>query len=180
MLPTDHTMKLISLVDLETTGLDPRTCEIIEMAVIVFDKDTFEIDATYETKVIPRHIETADPKALLINGYRKEDWKDAISLYDAMAHLTLVTAGTQLLAQNVTFDWSFLLEAALKSGMPLTFTRPNLDLPSIAWAKIPHEKVQSWSLRTLCAYLHVRPEDKVHRAMGGASSAFNVYRKLMV
>lgn len=172
-------MKLISLVDLETTGLDPRTCEIIEMAVIVFDKDTLEIVQTFETKVLPEHIETASEKALLINGYKEENWKDAISLKDAMEILKTHVDSTQLLAQNVVFDHGFLETASHQTGIALDFYRPCLDLPSIAWATIPHDKVQSWSLKTLCAYLHIPPEDSVHRAMGGASAAFNCYIKLM-
>ncbi len=172
-------MKLISLVDLETTGLDPRTCEILEVAVIVFDKDTFEIKTTYEAKVKPMHIETASEKALLINGYNEEEWRNAQSLTEVMTRVAAITMGTQLLAQNVVFDYGFLEAAEHQTGITLGFHRPNLDLPSIAWAVIPHEKVQSWSLKTLCAFLHIPPEDKVHRAMGGASSAYNVYTKLM-
>jgi len=172
-------MKRISLVDLETTGLDPRICEIIEMAVIVFDADSLEEIERYETKVLPEHIETASQKALLINGYSEKDWKGAVSLRDAMKELAIRVDGTQLLAQNVVFDYGFLEAAEHETEIKLNFMRPCLDLPSIAWGIIPHEKVQSWSLKTLCAYLRVPPEDSVHRAMGGAQAAFNCYIKLM-
>ena len=172
--------KLISLIDLETTGLDPRTAEIIEMAVIVFDAGTLEIVDSYETKVKPEHIETASEKALMINGYNEEEWKDAVSLQTAMTSLFLYVSGTQLLAQNVIFDYGFLEAAEHQTGIKLNFIRPCLDLPSIAWGIIPHDKLQSWSLKTLCAYLRIPPEPAIHRAMNGAQSAFEVYKKLMV
>lgn len=169
----------IALTDLETTGLDPTIHEIVEMAVIVFDSRTLAISDTLEIRVQPTHLETASPKALEVNGYSEELWQDAVPLKDAMTRFALATAGCNFLAQNVIFDHGFIMAAANVTGTPTAFERPCLDLPSIAYGKIPHAKVQSWSLKTLATYLRIPPEPKVHRAMNGAMTAFEVYKKLM-
>lgn len=169
----------ISLVDLETTGLDATMHEIIEMGVVVFDKTTLEILATLDLRVLPEHLDRASPRALEINGYTPKGWKEAVPLSEAMTRFALVTVGSQFLAQNVVFDWAFIQEASRTTNIPLALERPTLDLPSIAWGKIPHTKVQSWSLKTLATYLGVPPEPKVHRALNGALCGYEVYKALM-
>ena len=169
---------IISLTDLETTGLDPFSHEIIEMGCVVFDSKTLEIITTFESKIAPTHIETASTRALEVNGFLAKDWKYAPSLPYVLTQYAALTSNTVFLAQNVTFDWSFLQAASKAENIPLNFVRPTLDLPSMAVAKIPHDKMQNWSLKTLCVYLGVPPEPKVHRGINGAMTAYEVYKAL--
>lgn len=169
----------IALIDLETTGLSYRKHEIVEIGCVIFDSETLKIEKEFTTKVLPEHLETADPKALEVNGYDPEGWQiNAEPLGAALTALSLHTAGTHFMAQNVCFDWAFLQEASIKTGVPFAFERLKIDLPSIAFGKIPHDKMQSWSLKALCAYLGIPPEDKVHRALSGARKAYEVYKTL--
>lgn len=56
-------------LDLETTGLDPETHEIIEIGAYCNGR-------VFETKVIPTRLETAEQEALEVNGFTDvEDWK---------------------------------------------------------------------------------------------------------
>lgn len=170
----------IALIDLETTGLDPDKHEIIEIGCVLFDDRTFEILCELDIRVIPEHIETADPKALQVNGYRPEDWKDAVPLYKALGLLRAITSEeTKFCAHNMIFDWGFLAAAMKKTGLEMPFERHRIDLFTLAWAHIPHEKMRSWSLKTICAYLQLVPEPKVHRAINGARTAYTVYKRLM-
>lgn len=170
---------IVALVDLETTGLNGNADEIIEIGCIVFDTKTMEILDTMDVKVLPEHIETASPRALEVNGYVEEAWVDAVTLHQAIMTLSEKTRGTTLMAYNVTFDWSFLKTAFETTGHPNEMDYHRLDLLSIAWARLPHHKVSSWSLKTVCIYLGIAPEPKVHRAIHGAEAAYEVYRKLM-
>ncbi len=76
-------------VDIETTGFDPNTHEIVELAyILVRQKGSegreFEVIEEREFKVKPDHIETAEPQALKINGYDEGQWLFANSLAEVM------------------------------------------------------------------------------------------------
>jgi oligoribonuclease (3'-5' exoribonuclease) len=65
----------IVFVDTETTGLNPWTHEIWEVAVVRFDTTTRERRLT-KTWQLPVDVETADPVALEINKFHERRWDD--------------------------------------------------------------------------------------------------------
>lgn len=169
----------IVIVDTETTGLDPFTHELIEIGFIIFDSVTFKIYGQFNFKIKPERIEDANPVALVVNGYNKKDWKDAITIREAMEFFAKATDQCIFMAHNVAFDWSFVEYNLSKLSIPHTLQKNKIDTVSIAWAKIPHHKVSSWSLKTICTYLDIPPEPKIHRAVNGAMCAYQCYKKLM-
>jgi DNA polymerase III epsilon subunit-like protein len=171
-------MKIVS-VDLETTGLDPLKNEIIEIGFVIFDDKDFKIYAQFNLKVKPEHIETAHPKALEVNGYKEEDWKDAISLHQALTFFAKATDKATLIAHNVAFDWAFLEASFNRLEIKHTLNYHKLDTLSMAWIKIPNGKIYSYSLKTICTYLKIPPEDKIHRAVNGAIKCYEVYKELI-
>src|SRR3989338_7177168 len=109
----------ICFVDLEMTGLEAKKHEIVEIGVVKATQPGLKIIETWDVKIRPEHLETADPKALEISGYNPEGWKNAISLKEMMEILTEKTKGT-VLAGFVPFaDYSFLDAAVTKTGIPL-------------------------------------------------------------
>lgn len=60
-------------IDVETTGLDPLVHEIIELTVR-YEPRKGCANPAWHAKIKPEHIETAEPKALEINGYTEEKW----------------------------------------------------------------------------------------------------------
>ena len=59
----------LAFIDVETTGFDPETQEIIELGVVIArptgdDAMDYEIVDEIDLKIKPEHIETADPQAL--------------------------------------------------------------------------------------------------------------------
>lgn len=170
----------IALTDIETTGLKPLKHEIIEIGVVIFDNTTFEIYGQFNFKIKPERIEDADPKALEVNGYNKKDWEDGMTLMKTLNFYAEATEGCVFMAHNAMFDWSFLEVASEQKNVPFKFkTHHKIDTVSIAWAKVPHNKVFSWSLKTLCSYFGIPPEPSVHRAVNGALCTYQVYKKLM-
>ena len=168
----------LAIIDLETSSLDPATGEILEIGLVLIDKDTCTILDVFDQKIHPEHIETADPKALFVNGFNKDDWHDAISLHQALLILSEKVEKAVMMSYCIQFDGSFLDAAYRSTGLqnPLHYHR--LDLLTMAWMKIPHSKMQSWALKTVCSYLNIPPENKVHRGMAGAMKAFAVYQRL--
>jgi len=173
-------MKLI-ICDLETTGLDIIKHEIIELGFIIADSEIFKVYGKFNFKCIPEHIKTASKKALEVNGYDKKVWKnEGIPLKDALLFFSKASENCVFISHNVAFDWSFIDINLNRLDIEIKMDYHKLDTLSMAWALIPHHKLTSWSLKTLCTLLGIPPEPKVHRAINGAEKAFEVYKKLMV
>lgn len=171
-------MKLC-ITDIETSSLDHITGEILEIGFIIADSETFKIYGKFNFKTIPEHIETASKKALEVNGYDPNEWKDAIPLKQALEFFAKASDGCIFMGQNPTFDWGFIEVGFNKYNIKHQLNYHKLDSLSMAYIKIPHDKMQSWSLKSICTYLKIPPEDKVHRSISGAEKCYEVYKELM-
>jgi DNA polymerase III epsilon subunit-like protein len=169
----------IAFTDIETTGVYPEIHEIISIGCVIFDSETLEVVSFFDAKIGPVHLETASPEALKINGYTQEGWKDAYTLKSVLRAYCDQAKDCIFAAHNVLFDYSFILEGCKQSNIMPTFDRHKIDLLSIAWAKIPHDKIEKWSLKSICEYLGIPPEPEIHTALNGAMTGFEVYKKLM-
>ncbi len=132
-----------------------------------------------DVKVKPEHPEIFDPIAKQINGYNEKDWQEAISLEEAIKTYTDKTSGAIFCAHNMIFDYAFITKAIKKYNMVSNFDRHMVDIFTLAWAKIPHDKMIKWSLKTICEYLEIPPEPAIHRGINGAMAEYEVYKKLM-
>ena len=93
-------------IDTETTGLDPTTHEVIEVAIITEHEDG-TVDS-WVSKIAPQRIETAHPKALEINGYTPEAWKDAPTRAEVAPTISKLLKGSVVVGHNVAFDIGFI------------------------------------------------------------------------
>lgn len=167
----------IAMTDLETSGDIFGVHEILEIGLVVFDQNTFEIKNTLNIKTKPLNIENAVPAALERNGYNKKDWQEAVSLKEAMEQYTQKTQGAIFCAYNATFDWGFVNDAFRKTGVKNEMDYHRLDLLSIAWAK-GMAGSEKWSLKTACEMFGVPPEPDPHNALNGAMTAYELFKKL--
>lgn len=100
-------------IDTETTGFDPAKHEIIEIALIdvVFEGGQLKIRSKFETKIKPARLDTASPKALEVNGYTEEGWKDAPTGNSIWPRIRAMIADCKrpiMAGHNVHFDLGFL------------------------------------------------------------------------
>ena len=172
-------MAILALVDCETTGLDPIVHELIEIGLVVFDSRNGHILDEWDIKIKPERPDDGDVAAYACNGYDPVEWESATTLEDAMQQLVERTDGATMMAFNITFDLGFLQAAFKKTGIVDKMARLHLDLLTIAWMKIPHSRMQRWSLRNVCTYLGIKPEPIVHRGGNGARKGWEVYKALM-
>lgn len=169
----------LCFTDVETTGTDPFIHEIIEIGLVVADQRSLQVIGELDIKVEPVHIELASAEALAVNGYAPEDWIDAITLHEAMRFYAAKTAGGIFIAHNAKLDWSFI-EMAFR----LTDTENRMDYHvfcsmSMAWVKM--RKLPGFAgvnLKHLARSLGVPEEPLPHRAINGARTAYEVFRKL--
>jgi len=160
----------IAIVDIETTGLDPTKHEIIEIGCVIFNDRGFEITDWLDVKVRPKHIETADPIALQVNGYNEEEWKDAIGLGEAMSRLMEKAEDAVFCSYPVVFDYPFIQQI----GVEESFSHYKLCLFSMVYSRFG----KPLSMKDACERFDIQPEPKVHRAMNGAMCEYNLYRAL--
>lgn len=174
--------KRLAFVDIETTGTDPLKHEIIEIGCLVArqnDDGTFASVDEFEVKVKPEHIETAEPAALRINGYDEGQWLFAHTLEEALKLLAQkVGEDATMVAHNITFDYSFLVNAHSRLGLSDPFFH-KYDTLTMALMKFKDEEdVQRLSLRALCERFGVKNE-KAHTALADVRATFEVFKKLV-
>ncbi len=154
------------------------THEIIEIGVVLTAPD-LEVIEEFDLKIVPEHIESADPVALKVNHYDEKDWKNALNLKKAMKILADKTKDCIMVGHNVAFDAGFLEYAFNETSIANTMHYHKLDTISIAWAKLHRDpSLEHFSLRELCVRFGIENK-KAHTALSDARATFELYKKLM-
>lgn len=170
----------LAITDIEATGLDWDTHEIIEIGLLVVDQDTLEVTDELDVKVAPRHIEAADPESLRIAGYKEKEWEDALSLELAMELYAKKVKDALFVAHPMTFDFSFIDRAFKETGVKNPMHYHQLDLFSMAWLlKREDEKLDNVTLHELTKHFDLEAEPTPHRAIYGARLTYEILKKLV-
>ena len=170
---------LIAITDLETTGIDFKMHEIIEIGLILIDQHSFEILDSLDLKVRPEHIETASEDALKLNGYNASEWKNSINLKEAMEIYSHKTSCALFCSHNVTFDWSFINEAFGITGVENKMDYHRLDVFTMSWMLLREPNIAGFSLDSISLSLGLETEPIPHRAINGARKAYEVIKKIL-
>ena len=171
----------LAFVDIETTGLDRDTAEIIELGVVIAklkDNELVVIDEI-DIKIAPTHIETADAVALRVNGYDPADWMFAVSIEEAMKLFAEKTAGCVFVAHNIVFDYGFIETNLKRNGIESKLHYHKLDTIALAFAVLQNnDDMGKLSLRALCEKYEI-DNKKAHSAFADAYATYEVFKKLM-
>jgi predicted DnaQ family exonuclease/DinG family helicase len=152
-------------LDLETTGLDPETDEIIEVAAVRFDA-TGVLD-TYQSFVNPgRKLEY---RIALLTGIAAEELESAPHFGAIAGEVERFIGLDPIVGQNPTFDTGFLARKGVQVFGPTydTFELANLLLPGL----------QQRSLGAIADHLGIEFTNR-HRAMADADAARSVFAAL--
>jgi len=176
----------LAFIDLETSGLELEKHEILEIGCVIARQvpreeggAQLEHIAEFEIKVKPKHIETADPVSLEINGYDEKNWQDAVSLKEAMNTVAEKTREAIQVSHNVSFDFMFLEKAFEDTGVKNEMHYHKLDTIPIAFAKLYDvPAVRKFSLRSLCEHFGIENK-KAHTALSDARATYELYKRLM-
>lgn len=155
-------------VDIETTGLNPVSDTIIEVAAITFQDAT--ILDEYSSLVnperdIPEHITN-------ITGITDEMVADAPTMFSVRSRLRPKLADHVLIGHNVEFDLSFLREERLALG--------NHRLDTLTLATILYPDAGRFNLESLAFYLNLPNigEEQSHRAQDDAELTIELFLAL--
>lgn len=159
------------VLDLEMTGLDPKTDKIIEIGALKV-RDGKVID-TYETLLSPGRLLAQRTKEVTqITDEMLIDQPEFATIYPALAAFI---GEDILLGHRILQDYSFLKRAVL-NHLPKgsSFERQGIDTLKIARSCLDAQ--QKKSLPALCDYYQI--PHKPHRAIEDAWATFYLYEKL--
>jgi len=168
--------KQYCFIDLETTHLKTELGEIIEFALIIdSDKKRYLENICY--KIQPQHIETANSKALEINGYTAQNWRGAKTMDTAVHDMYFWLCGVDkvLIGHNISFDLKHL-NYLFKSRGYRSVGVYTIDTKSLALEHLPYLK--SYSLDSLRDFFGINKEGS-HRALKDTVDCRDIYYKLI-
>jgi hypothetical protein len=92
-----------AVVDVETTGLSPRSDRVVEVAIVRISPDG-EITGEWSSRINPE----GPVGATHIHGIRQQDVADSPLFHEVIPTLNARLAGLALAAHNAKFDVAFL------------------------------------------------------------------------
>lgn len=158
------------VVDVETTGLDPETCRVIEVGMVRFERG--EVAERWGTlvqpgcKVPPEVVQVTKITDEMLEG--KPRFRDiAWEVYGRLRDRVMV-------AYNLPFDHAFLKNEFARAGIAMS-ELPGLD--PLVWARAVIPNARSRKLEVLCEMLGVELR-QAHRAVDDAEAAGRVLLRL--
>jgi DNA polymerase-3 subunit epsilon len=161
---------MYAIIDIETTGGNPRNDKITEIAVLIHDGKS--VISEYSTLInpecrIPYHISA-------LTGITNEMVADAPKFFEIARHLVELTADSVFVAHNVAFDYSFVRSEFRRLGYE--YKREQLCTVKLSRLLFPGHK--SYSLGRLCDELMI-PINGRHRARGDAIATSKLFDLLL-
>lgn len=152
-------------LDLETSGLNPKTDKIIEIGAVKILKG----------KEVDRYVTFVNPQMGLseavrdLTGITDQQLKGGRETEEAVGELIGFIGGLPLLGHRILFDYSFVKKAAV--NMDMGFEAEGLDTLKIARKYLP--ELESRKLSCLCEYYGI--PHTAHRALGDAAATHLLY-----
>jgi DNA polymerase III subunit epsilon len=150
-----------AIVDIETTGGNPRSDKITEIAVVLHDGG----------KVVSQFSSLVNPECRIpynitaITGITNEMVADAPKFYEIARQLVEMTRDSVFVAHNVAFDYGFVKNEFKRLGYD--YSREQLCTVRLSRKILPGHR--SYSLGKLCDDLQIAINGR-HRAMGDAEA----------
>lgn len=163
MIPCDFTV-----LDLETTGLNPKTDKIIEIGAIKVRGG--QITERFESFVNPGR--KLEKRIASLTGITDEDLADAPQIEEVLPQLLAFIGEDVLVGHRILFDYSFVKKAAV--NQKLSFEKQGIDTLKIARKVL--SGLESRKLPFLCE--HYKIPLKAHRAVNDAEATAELYFKL--
>lgn len=154
-----------TVVDIETTGLDPKKDKITEIAAVRVERGAKV--ASFHTLVNPGRM--LDERIADLTGLRDEELLTAPFIGEVIKDfLDFETTGI-LLGHSILFDFSFLKRAAVNAGY--SFEKKGIDTLGIARKYL--SDLESRALPYLCSHFGIAHQ--AHRALSDVEATQELY-----
>lgn len=158
-----------TIFDLETTGLDPQTSKVIEIAALRIRKGKVIGSVSY--LINP---EVAIPaKITEITGIRNEDVEHCPTIAQIFPWLMAIFGDSLLVAHNLLFDISFI-EMLNQQLRGKSVRNAFVDTRAICIERFPYE---SHRLELMCQKFNI-PLEGAHRALNDVEATWALLQKL--
>jgi len=168
----------LAFVDTETTGLNPRRHEIIEIGAILYSQKKDKVLKRWCQKIKPTNIKLASREALEINRYWENSHLYTGDTREAINRFNNLVKGCILVGQNISFDIAFIQKCMRKFKIKSSFGRRYVELMGLAWPTIRNQS-ESMSLKSLCNHFNISNRN-AHSALVDCERTLEVYRCLMI
>lgn len=155
-----------AVVDLETTGVDPSTDRIIQMAAVVVDARGRVVEA-FDTLVRPECPDDYVHGAEHIHGISAEQVANGMPLREALHRLRTISSDKVFTAHNARFDIGFLQAESERVGFEMPVPA-YVDTLQVA-RRTDAERTRRHSLDALCEHYGIRRE-RAHEALSDATA----------
>jgi Rad3-related DNA helicase/DNA polymerase III epsilon subunit-like protein len=157
-------------VDIETTGLDPATSEILELAAVRFRNG--DVSETFEQLVLPNG--DIPVEVQMLTGIKPEAVTGCPRLRDVLAPFRDFVGRSPIVGHNLGFDLSFLEPALRQHGLP---SMPAERIDTLLLSRLLFPKGEAHSLAVMQSLLNVAADGE-HRAAADAAAAGRVLLSL--
>lgn len=159
----------ICVLDFETTGLEPATDRVVEMAAIrvINRKEVLRLDTLVDPDGVPLH-----PEAQKVNGLTPAEVSQGMPAVQAFSLLKTVIGEAVVIAHNAAFDLAFL-QFAYQRHRGDDFTNDFLCTRTVAANRYPYPH----NLPGLCQQLGIT-HNNAHRAMGDAEGTYALFQQM--
>lgn len=159
----------VVVFDIETTGLEASTCEIIEIGAVKIHNG--KITETFETLIKPKG---KIPQEITdLTGITYDMVVSSPSIKQVIPDFYKFCYNTTIMAYNIDFDYKFINQFGKKSGY--LFDMKQIDAMFLARSFVPGLK--NFKLSSVCKKLGVSLEN-AHRAVHDAMATAEVVIKL--
>lgn len=155
--------------DLETTGLDASSCEIIEIGACKVHNG--KITETFSCLIKPK---TPIPSEITkLTGITNDMVKNCYSINEVLQDFYKFSRGSVLVAYNISFDYRFIYLAGNAQGY--VFDNKQIDCMVLAQTKL--RGLKNYKLKTVVEKLNISLEG-AHRAVNDATATAEAFIKL--
>jgi len=158
--------------DIETTGLSPKQCEIIEIGAVKISGES--VCGTFESFVNPG---VAIPSEITrITGIDDSMVADAPAIDEVLPRFLDFVGDSVVVAHNATFDLGFVNESLLSRYSQKMI---NPIICTLKLSKMLYPKLESHSLESVMRHFKLSRDGAAHRALDDARSCSKVLMRLL-
>lgn len=140
--------------DFETTHTEVGRAEVTEAGFI------HDVKGKWSVRIMPEHLELADPEALAVGNFNEQDWTGAPKLTEIWNEMCEWMEDVILVGHNASgFDRPILIGEARKKGLDTSrISRSVIDTQVLALHHLVKRGLNRLSLEACCNYYDISNE----------------------
>lgn len=155
------------VLDTETTGLDPNSERIVEIAILTYMNG--DLVETYETLINPG--KPMPPIATSVNGITDDMLIGKPSFFEVAEAIKSRIDGVLIVGYNIDFDIRFLTASFARQGLAIDLSH-KLDVLSVARRAIPYSVLPNHKLETVKNHFGI--DRGSHRAADDCLTTYDI------